>query len=68
MSAIFNVEKMTCGGCARHVTKTIEKAAPGSKVDVDRPSGKVTVEPAPADLAAIARAISDAGYPARVGG
>ena len=68
MSAIFNVEKMTCGGCARHVTKTIEKAAPGSKVEIDLPTGKVTVEPAPADMAAIAKAISDAGYPARVGG
>ncbi len=31
----FRIENMTCGGCARSVTKTIQKVDPAAEVEVD---------------------------------
>ncbi len=66
MSTVFEVKEMTCGGCARHVTKAVQTAQPGAQVNVELASGKVTVTPAPQDPATIAKAITEAGYPAQV--
>jgi Cu+-exporting ATPase len=66
MSTVFNVEKMSCGGCAKHVTKAVQSVSPGAEVNVDLASGKVTVSPSPADATAVAKAVTDAGYPARL--
>jgi len=68
MSTVFDVKEMSCGGCAKHVTKAVQKASPGAEVNVDLATGKVTVTPAPSDAAAVAKAISEAGYPAQVAG
>jgi copper chaperone CopZ len=65
MSTIFQVEKMSCKNCARHVTEAIQAAQAGAQVNVDLASGKVEVTPSVADAAAVAKAISEAGYPAR---
>lgn len=64
----FTVEKMSCGGCVKHVTKAVQSVDSGANVTVDIATGKVEVTPAPADTAAIVKAITDAGYPARLGG
>ena len=66
MSTVFDVKEMTCGNCVKHVTKAVQTAQPGAEVNADLPSGKVTVTPAPKDPAAIAKAITDAGYPAQL--
>jgi len=66
MSTTFDVKEMSCGNCVKHVTKAVQAAQPGAEVTADLESGKVTVSPTPADPAAIARAITDAGYPAEV--
>jgi P-type Cu+ transporter len=66
MSVTFDVKEMTCGKCVSHVTKAVQQAQPGAEVAADLASGKVTVSPTPADPEAIARAISDAGYPAQL--
>ena len=66
MSTVFDVKEMTCGNCAKHVTKAVQTAQPGAEVNVDLASGKVTVTPAPQDPAAIAKAITEAGYPAQL--
>ena len=59
----FHIENMTCGGCARSVTKAIETVDPKARVDADPVTKKVSVESAlPAD--AFSRALDDAGYPA----
>ena len=66
MSTVFDVKEMTCGNCVKHVTKAVQAAQPGAEVNADLATGKVTVTPAPKDPAAIAKAITDAGYPAQL--
>ncbi len=62
----FNVKDMTCGMCVKHVTKAVQGIEPGAEVKVDLPTGKVDVTPAPNDAEAMAKAITDAGYPAQI--
>jgi Cu+-exporting ATPase len=62
----FNVKDMTCGMCVKHVTKAVQDIEPGAEVKVDLAAGKVEVSPTPKDPAALAKAITDAGYPAQV--
>lgn len=59
----FHIENMTCGGCARSVTKAVESVDPKARVDADPVTKTVTVESS-ASTHAINRALSDAGYPA----
>ncbi len=60
----LDVSGMTCGGCARSVEKIIQKADAASKVSVDLASGRVEAETS-ADPAAIAAALTAAGFPAK---
>lgn len=57
----LQVEGMTCGGCVRSVTKSVQSVDGNAKVDVDLPSKKVRVD-TQASLDAVKSAISDAGY------
>ncbi|MEZ5287345.1 MAG: heavy metal-associated domain-containing protein [Vicinamibacterales bacterium] len=60
----FAVTGMTCGNCERHVRHAAEAVAGVSDVVVDRPANRATVsyDPAVATPAAIAAAITEAGY------
>ena len=60
----FHIENMTCGGCARSVEKIIQKQDAASKVSVDLATGRVEAETS-ADPAAIAAALTAAGFPAK---
>jgi copper chaperone len=63
-TASFRVSGMTCGNCERHVRRAAE-AVPGvDRVDVDLAGGRATVsfDPAATTPAAIAAAITSAGY------
>jgi len=60
----FKVEKMSCGGCVKHVTKAVQSVATDANVAVDLATGRVDVTPAPQDAQAVIRAITQAGYPA----
>lgn len=62
----LQVEGMTCGGCVRSVTKSVQSVDGRAKVDVDLPSKKVRVE-TQASLDAVKAAISDAGYDVTAG-
>ncbi|MBG0795538.1 heavy metal translocating P-type ATPase [Methylocystis sp. H62] len=62
----FNVQDMTCNMCVKHVTKAVQAVEPNADVRVDLATGKVDVTPAPKDAQALAKAISEAGYPAQV--
>ncbi|MEK4033290.1 heavy metal translocating P-type ATPase [Methylocystis sp. IM3] len=62
----FNVKDMTCGMCVKHVTKAVQSVEPGAEVKVDLATGKVDVSPTPKDPAALAKVITEAGYPAQV--
>lgn len=59
----FSVEGMTCGGCARAVTKVIHKSDPDAQVNVDLDRGRVDVQTV-ADATVLAAAITQAGYEA----
>jgi copper chaperone len=57
----FHIENMTCGGCARSVTKAVETVDAKAKVNADPVTKKLTIESAvPAE--AFSRALDDAGY------
>ena len=63
----FRIENMTCGGCARSVTKTIQKVDPAAEIeiDVDRRSVEVRSGREPS---AFATALDTAGFPAVAAG
>lgn len=66
MTTTFDVQEMSCGKCVAHVTKAVQSAEPEAQVKVDLATGKVEVSPSPEDPEALAKIITDAGYPAKV--
>ena len=60
----FHVENMTCGGCARGVTRAIQALDANAKVIADPPSRKVTVEKT-ATQEQVAEALTEEGFPPR---
>jgi copper chaperone len=58
----FEVQALSCGHCVRAVTEAVQEVDPSAKVDVDLDRKKVSVQSA-ADRAALAQALTDAGYP-----
>ena len=60
----FHVENMTCGGCARGVTRAIQALDANAKVIADPPNRKVTVETT-ATQQQVVDALSEAGFPPR---
>ena len=44
MSAKYKVSGMTCGGCVRSVTNAITARDSAAKVEIDLPTGVVTVD------------------------
>jgi copper chaperone len=61
MSAKYKVSGMTCGGCVRSVTNAITARDSAAKVEVDLPTGIVSVE---GDLSedAVKDAVEGAGF------
>lgn len=58
----FFIENMTCGGCARSVTRIIQSIDPDAKVATDPLTRGVQVQTR-ADDEEIAQALREAGYP-----
>ena len=58
----LQVEGMSCGGCVKSVTKSVQLIDSNAKVDVDLASKKVRVQ-TKASLEAVTSAIDGAGYP-----
>ena len=57
----FHIESMTCGGCARGVTKTIQSVDAAATVTIDLPTQQVEVATtAPRDQ--IVQALTEAGF------
>lgn len=59
----FKVPAMTCGGCARSITKAIQSVDPAAKIDTNVPQRLVTVE-TEANEQSLAAVIREAGYEA----
>lgn len=57
----FQVNGMTCGGCARAVTNAVKSVDAAANVQVDLAAKRVTVESA-ADATKVQSAIEQAGY------
>ena len=57
---------MTCSGCARSVTKALQKVngVAGAEVSLDSGVAKVTFDPAQVDIAQLKAALEMAGYQA----
>jgi len=64
MTIHFEIPGMTCGGCARSITRAIQGLDAEAKVETDIPVRRVSVE-SRADRAALVTAIREAGYAAR---
>ena len=59
----FAVTGMTCGHCVASVTEEISELASVESVEVDLPTGAVTVTSSqPLDPAAVRAAVEEAGY------
>ncbi len=58
----FQIDDMTCGGCAGSVTKAVKAVDPSAQVQVDLATHRVQIESAQADAKALQEAIEDAGY------
>ena len=61
----LKIEGMTCGGCAKSVTKAIQSVDPNARIDTNPDARTVTVETT-ATLAALQQVLEEAGYPATV--
>jgi copper chaperone len=59
----LRIDSMTCGGCARSVTKAIQSVDPSARVEADPASRTVKVETT-ATAAAILQVLEKAFYPA----
>ncbi len=57
----FHIENMTCGGCARSVTKAIQSVDPAAEVTADPASHKVDVKSA-ASRDRLVAALTEVGY------
>lgn len=64
----LSVAGMSCGACARHVTRALEGMTDVVHVDVDLQTNEARVEhlPASVDAVALIAAVRDAGYHARL--
>ncbi|MCW5660071.1 MAG: cation transporter [Burkholderiaceae bacterium] len=64
-TAILDVQNMTCGVCPITVRKALQKV-PGvseAKVDLDGKTATVRFDAARADVAALVKATTEAGFP-----
>ena len=60
----FHIDNMTCGGCAKSVTKAIQSVDPEAKVYIDL-GAKVPRVTSNSDETAIVAILDDVGYPPR---
>lgn len=59
----FRIENMTCGGCARGVTRAIQKLDPGAEVEIDVERRLVEVRSGRPE-GEVAEALAAVGFPA----
>lgn len=60
----FYIPNMTCGGCAKSVTKALQSVDPQARIETDPPAREVRVDSA-LEESDFLTALSEAGYPAR---
>ena len=60
----FHVSNMSCGGCAKSVTRAVQVLDGNAKIDIDLTSREITVRGA-VDAPRVVAALKRAGYEAR---
>ena len=60
----FHIPNMTCGGCAKSVTKALLSVDPQARIETDPPAREVRVDSA-MDESAFLVVLDEAGYPAK---
>jgi mercuric ion binding protein len=67
---VLDMQNMTCPMCSITVQKSLEKVTgvTGAKIDYDRKTATVKFDPDKASTAALVKATTDAGFPARLHG
>ena len=58
----FHVPNMTCGGCAKSVTKALQSVDPKARIETDPAAREVRIDTR-ADEAALLAVLQEAGYP-----
>ncbi|WP_018184838.1 heavy-metal-associated domain-containing protein [Kaistia granuli] len=58
----FTVPNMTCGGCAKSVTRALQSVDADARIETDPPTREVRVQTS-ANEAALRAVLSEAGYP-----
>lgn len=58
----FHIQNMTCGGCARSVTKAIQSLDPAARVEAD-PAARTVVVTSMRSPGEIEAVLAAAGYP-----
>lgn len=62
-TSTYTVVGMTCGHCVKAVTEEVSKVDGVTDVEIDLPSGRVTVtSTGPLDPDAVTAAVDEAGY------
>lgn len=59
----FHVPNMTCGGCARSVTKALSSIDPTARIDIEPSMREVRIESS-VEEERILNVLKEAGYPA----
>ncbi len=59
----FNIANMTCGGCAKSVTRALLSVDPRARIETDPPAREVRVD-SDLDESVFLAVLSEAGYPA----
>jgi copper chaperone len=60
----YQIQNMTCGGCARHVTEAIKGVDPEAAVTVNLAQRTAEVQSTAVETS-ISQALEEAGYPVR---
>ena len=58
----YRIDGMTCDGCAKAVTRALQRVASGREVRVDRAQNRVEISGAPVDEAVLRAAVEEAGF------
>ncbi|ASU85906.1 copper chaperone [Nocardiopsis gilva YIM 90087] len=67
-TTVYEVEGMTCGHCVSSVDTEVRGISSVTDVDVDLPTGRLTVTSnGPVDDARVRAAVEEAGYAVKVG-
>ena len=58
----YRIDGMTCDGCARAVTRALQRVSPGREITVDHAHGRVEIAGAAVDEKLLRAAIEEAGF------